>query len=199
VSARQRLKASRLGPPLSRLRDRLHAPREGLSFALPMVVGQLPSRTVRTAIARSVFGMTIADDAVLYRWRDLREPRGIEIGPDSVVGFWSTIDGRRGVRIGSHVNISSEVAIWTLQHDLEDRDFGLTGGRVVIEDLAWISFRATILPGVTIGKGAVVAANALVAHDVAPYAIVGGVPAKRIGERPRDVDYTLAGPKPWFV
>lgn len=199
MSARQRLKGSRLGPSLARLRDHLHAPREGLSFAFPMAVGQLPSRAVRTAIARNLLGMTIADDAVLYRWRDLREPRGIEIGPDSVIGFWSTIDGRRGVRIGSHVNVSSEVAIWTLQHELTDPHFGLVGGPVVIEDLAWISFRATILPGVTIGKGAVVAANALVAHDVPPYAIVGGVPAKQIGERPRDVDYTLAGPKPWFV
>jgi acetyltransferase-like isoleucine patch superfamily enzyme len=199
VSATQRLKASRLGPPLVQLRDRLHAPREGLSFAVPMTVGKLPSRVVRTAIARNVLGMKIADDAVLYRWRDLREPGGIEIGPDSVVGFWATIDGRRGVRIGSHVNISSEVAIWTLQHELSDPHFGLVGGPVVIEDLAWISFRATILPGVTIGKGAVVAANALVARDVPPYAIFGGVPARQIGERPRDVDYTLAGPKPWFV
>jgi len=68
---------------------------------------------------------------------------------------------------------------------------------VVVGDYVWIGARATILPGVTIGRGAVVAAGALVSRDVPPYAVVGGVPAKVIGERARDLRYTLNF-RPWF-
>jgi maltose O-acetyltransferase len=69
----------------------------------------------------------------------------------------------------------------------------------VVEAYAWISFRATILPGVTVGRGAVVAANSVVTKDVEEFTIVGGIPAKPIGTRSRDLDYTLTGRAPWFV
>ena len=70
-----------------------------------------------------------------------------------------------------------------------------------IGDRAWLSFRATILPGVSVGEGAVVAAGAVVTSDVPPYAIVAGVPARVVGERsPRELSYELgASAAPWFV
>ncbi|MHB8134986.1 MAG: acyltransferase [Anaerolineaceae bacterium] len=83
------------------------------------------------------------------------------------------------------------VWIWTLQHDPQSPNFESIGGPVIIEDYAWVSSRVTILPNVRIGKGAVVAANALVTKDVPPYTIVGGVPAKVIGERTKDLKYHL--------
>jgi acetyltransferase-like isoleucine patch superfamily enzyme len=72
---------------------------------------------------------------------------------------------------------------------------------VAIGDRAWLSFRCTVLPGVTIGEGAVVAAGAVVTNDVPSYAIVAGVPAHVTGERtPRDLTYELTGTiTPWFV
>jgi len=101
------------------------------------------------------------------------------------------LDARRGLVIGNYVNFSSEVMIWTLQHDHNSPTFADKGGKVVIGDRAWISCRAIILPGVTIGEGAVVAAGAVVTKDVAPYTIVGGIPAKEIGKRNRDLTYEL--------
>lgn len=83
------------------------------------------------------------------------------------------------------------VWIWTMEHDPQDPYFRAQGAPVIIEDYAWISCRVTIMPGVTIGKGAVVAAGAVVTKDVPPYAIVAGVPAKIIGERTKDLRYTL--------
>jgi acetyltransferase-like isoleucine patch superfamily enzyme len=198
-SLKQALKGSAVGPALSGLRERSLDPREGLRMQFTMLLGHIPGRRVRTTLARRVLGLRIDRGAILYQWRDLRHPAGIEIGAGTVVGHWATIDGRRGIHIGCDVNLSSEVALWTLQHDPDDRDFGVRGGPIVIEDHAWISFRATVLPGVTIGRGAVVAAGAVVTKDVPPYAIVGGIPATQIGTRSRDLDYSPAGRGPWFV
>lgn len=78
-----------------------------------------------------------------------------------------------------------------MQHDPQDPLYQGVGGPVVIEDYAWLSCRTVILPGVTIGKGAVVAAGAVVTKDIEPYSIVGGVPAVEIGVRTKDLQYEL--------
>lgn len=118
-------------------------------------------------------------------------PAGIQIGNHCVIGNDGFFDGRQGITIGNDVVLSMGVWIWTLQHDPQSPTFESTGGPVVIEDYAWVSSRVTILPNVRIGKGAIVAANALVTKDVAPHTIVGGVPAKVIGERTKDLRYHL--------
>ena len=66
---------------------------------------------------------------------------------------------------------------------MNSTDFHGKGAPVVIEDYAWICSRAIIMPGVRIGKGAVVAAGAIVTHNVNPFTVVGGIPAKKISDR----------------
>lgn len=194
------VKASSLGPALQALRRRSEGLREGALLLFTLTLGRLPFRRPRTYLARRLLGLRAHPNSILYRWRDIREARGIEIGEGTVIGFWATLDGRRGITIGENVNLSSEVALWTLQHDPNDRGFGVRGAPIVIEDFAWISFRATVLPGVRIGRGAVVAANSVVTRDVEPYAIVGGIPAEVIGQRRPDLDYSMGdGGGPWFV
>jgi acetyltransferase-like isoleucine patch superfamily enzyme len=146
-------------------------------------------------------GVRLGRGALVHRGLELRAPTRVRIGAGSVIGFDAILDGRKGIEIGRQVNISSSVAIWTLQHDHRDPQFRARGGPVVIGDRAWLSFRCTVLPGVTIGEGAVVAAGAVVTKDVPRYAIVGGVPASVIGERsPRELTYDLTkAAVPWFV
>jgi acetyltransferase-like isoleucine patch superfamily enzyme len=120
----------------------------------------------------------------------------VDIGEGSIVGHRAILDGRLGITIGKNVNISTGVWIWTVQHDHQDPYFRDVGGPVKIGDNAWISCRAILLPGVTIGEGAVVAAGAVVTQDVDEYTVVGGVPAKKIGERCRDIKYSLADGSP---
>lgn len=180
---------------------KLRAAKTGAAFISVEIVGNLPSGVLRTLGAR-MMGMKVARTAKLYRWREMRAPQNIRVGDGSIIGMWATLDGREGITIGKNVNLSSEVALWTLQHDYNSPTFETSGSPIVIGDRAWISFRATILPGVTIGEGAVVAANSVVTKDVPPFTVVGGIPAKKIGERTADLSYEWANARshaPWMI
>ncbi|WP_241762704.1 acyltransferase [Dyella ginsengisoli] len=107
----------------------------------------------------------------------------VTIGDNCVINRETYIDGRVGVIIGNNVNVSFQTCILSLHHDHNDPSFPAIGGVVTICDHAWIGARAILLPGITIGEGAVVAAGAVVSRDVEPYEVVGGVPAKKIGDR----------------
>jgi acetyltransferase-like isoleucine patch superfamily enzyme len=161
-----------------------------LRFLLLQWTGKVPSQRIRRWIYLR-FGVKIGRDTVVYNSCELREPRRITIGNFSSIGDHCILDGRGGLTIGDSVNFSTGVWIWTMQHKINDPDFEVETAPVVIEDFAWLSCRTVILPGVRIGKGAVVAAGAVVTKDVEPYAIVAGVPAKKIGERSHDLRYQL--------
>jgi hypothetical protein len=77
------------------------------------------------------------------------------------------------------------------------------GKPVVVEDDCWLGINVVVMPGVTIGKGAVVGANSVVTRDVAPYTIVAGVPAKMLKKRldflpPREIIFDNAADRPYF-
>ncbi|AYL99313.1 acyltransferase [Mucilaginibacter celer] len=127
----------------------------------------------------------------IYRGFEVRSPWKLTIGNGSIIGHDALLDARCGLTIGNSVNLSNEVMIWTLHHDYNDSGFAQTGAPVTIGNYAWICSRAIILPGVTIGDGAVVAAGAVVTRDVAPYTVVGGVPAKPIAKRNENLNYDL--------
>jgi maltose O-acetyltransferase len=118
--------------------------------------------------------------------------RNLRIGEDTIIGNNAFLDGRAPLTIGNHVDVASEVMIYNSEHNLESADFSATIDAVEIGDYVFIGPRAIILPGVKIGKGAVVAAGAVVTRDVPEFAIVGGVPAKEIGQRKnRNPEYRL--------
>jgi acetyltransferase-like isoleucine patch superfamily enzyme len=186
--------------PLRALKAGARMGREGATLQFGFWIARLPVRSVRHALYRRM-GMAIGSGARVHRGLELRAPGNVTVGSGSVIGFDAILDGRRGITIGRHVNLSSRVAIWTLQHDHRDPRFGDTGGPVVVGDRAWISYQATILPGVSIGEGAIVAAGAVVTKDVAPFTIVAGVPAQPVAQRsPRELHYELtAHSAPWFI
>lgn len=154
--------------------------------------GFIPSHRVRRFVYRTL-GMRIGAKTTIYGGGEIRHPKMIEIGDGSIIGNGVILDGRKGISIGRNVNFSTGVWIWTVQHDFRCPDFGDSGGPVTIHDYAWLSCRAVILPGVTIGEGAVVAAGAVVTKDVEPYTVVAGVPAKAVAARPRGLRYDLGG------
>ena len=96
------------------------------------------------------------------------------------------------------MNISSHTLIVTGTHDIGDgENFRGWYEPITIHDRAWLCTRSMVLAGVTIGEGAVVAAGAVVTKSVPAFDIVAGIPARKIGERPRDMSYTLAYDVSW--
>ena len=115
--------------------------------------------------------------------------RHITIGSNSVINRFTYLDGRAPLYIGNNVNVSHYCLIQTLTHDPQNQDFVCLERPVVIEDHVWLGARAVIMPGVTVGEGAVVAAGAIVTKDVKPYTIVAGNPARFISTRVRNLRY----------
>lgn len=164
---------------------------QSFQFLALQYIGKIPSQTIRHWFYVQGYGLTIAEGSVIYNSCHIRDPEKIVIGKNTSIGDQCVLDGRSGLTIGDSVNLSTGAWIWTAQHDPNAGGFDGVEAPVVIEDYAWISSRTTILPGVTIGRGAVVAAGAVVTKSVAPFEIVGGVPAKKIGERNQNLDYKL--------
>lgn len=154
-------------------------------------VGHIPSHSFRKFCYR-VAGLKIGKGSVIHMWANFFQPKNITIGEDTIIGDHAFLDGRAKLSIGSHVDIASSVMIYNSEHDLEKEDFSAKEELVEIADYVFVGPRAIILPGVKIGKGAVVAAGAVVTNNVSDFSIVGGVPAREIGERKnKDLHYRL--------
>lgn len=132
-----------------------------------------------------LFGIVIKDKSSIHRDCKFFHVGKIKIGRNSVVNWGCYLDNRRGIYIGNNVGIAHNTKIYTLGHDLNDSEFKTKGNPVYIEDNAFIFSNAIIMPGVTIGEGAIILAGSVVTKSVEPWSIVGGNPAKYIRERKR--------------
>lgn len=155
-----------------------------LDFELMLLrhAGHIPIHTVRIFLYR-LAGITIGRGSKIHMWCNFYFPKNINIGQDTIIGDHAFLDGRETLKIGNHVAIASQVLIYNSQHDIDSEDFKPVSGQVTIEDHTFIGPRVIILPGVTIGRGAIVASGAVVTRNVDPFTVVGGIPAKFIRHR----------------
>ncbi|MFD0750772.1 acyltransferase [Mucilaginibacter calamicampi] len=110
---------------------------------------------------------------------------------NSVINTKCRLDNKAGIHIGENVSISQEVMILSADHDPDSPTFAARDLAVYIDDYVFIGSRAIIMPGVTVGKGAVVAAGAVVTRSVEPYTIVAGVPARLVRHRSQNLNYKI--------
>ena len=168
-----------------------------LALAYNSLLGHVPIRCLRSLYLRLWLGAWGANTGVQLGCRFLNG-RKVHLGKRNVINFGSLLDGRKfHIRTGNDVSIGPEAAILTLGHDPQSPDFADRGGDVTIGDRVWIGYRAIVLPGITIGEGAVVGAGAVVTKDVEPFAIVAGNPARNIGQRSDRLNYELDF-RPWL-
>jgi acetyltransferase-like isoleucine patch superfamily enzyme len=163
------------------------------------------------------FGRRLQTRLMLARFRTIRQagrdlhigagsrfwaPDGISLGDAVYVGKDVLVECN--AEIGDYVLIANRVAL-VGRHDHDFRSVGIPvrfspwigarqppspyrGEKVVVESDVWIGFGATVLSGIRLGRGAVIAAGSVVTRDVPPYAIVAGNPARMVGQRFADVD-----------
>lgn len=169
--------------------------RGGILRYLIYQIGLIPSCHLRRLVYKGL-GVNMGKNVVFHFRTELRAPEKLVIGDGSIVGDNVILDARKGLVIGCNVNFSSNVSVYTLQHDYKDPDFNCTDRhdmKVVIDDRAWLGSNVIILPGVHIGEGAVCCAGCVVTKDVEPYSVVAGIPARKISERPTNLKYNFDG------
>lgn len=124
--------------------------------------------------------------------------RNMSFASNIQIGSNCRLDARGEISIGSNVCISSGCTFVTADHDVQSFDFSGRLGKITIGDHVWIAMNCTILKGVTIENGAVVAAMSLVNKDVRELDVVGGVPAKELARRNSDLAYKIGPAYNWY-
>lgn len=158
------------------------------------IVGFIPLHFVRKFFY-ILSGINMPLDSTIHLGANFFNPSGITIGHDTIVGDHCFLDGRAPLTIGNHVDIASQVLIYTNEHNINSPDFGNSFGSVTIGDYVFIGPRVIILPNITIGRGAIVAAGAVVTKNIPDFEIWGGIPAKKISDRTnKNPKYRLGRP-----
>lgn len=158
----------------------------------------LPGFALRSWFLRRL-GFSIGDKVAVHSWIRFFDARAnVSIGSNVTINPGCYLDNRMPISIGNNVNISHDVRIYTLGHDIDDPMCRAVGASVVIEDDAWIFPNVLIMPGARIGRGAVVYPGSVVTRDVHELEVVGGNPARKIRMRNDDIRY-LIDYRVWFA
>lgn len=162
-------------------------------------VGKIPSHHIRNFLYRYIYNMKITCKTVIYGGCEIRSPWNIK-ADNCVISTGCILDGRKGITIGQNTVFGGYVHIWTEEHDVDDPFFSVNlknAQPVIIGDCCWICSDSTILPGVKVGNGAVIASRAVVTKNCEQYSVYAGIPAKKIRERNKDLRYVLSGKPHW--
>jgi len=141
--------------------------------------------------------MQLCKSSTVHMGVVLFSPWKIDIGSNTIIHFDCFLDGRGGLRIGDNCDVSFGVRVFTEEHDMGSSDYSTVAEPVQIENNCVLGAYSIVLPGIVIGEGAVVAAGSVVTKNVEPNSIVGGVPARIIGERNRSLKYELNYRRPF--
>jgi len=158
----------------------------------------LPGHALRLLVLRTVARCQVGQGTSVERRVRITTKGGVIIGAGCNINHGTVLDGRGSLVIGDLVNVSPEVVLLTADHDPDAMHFAGRCRSVTVGSRSWIATRALLLPGSTIGEGAVVAAGSVVIGEIPPWTVVGGVPAKAIRARARDAQRTLPRYSRWL-
>jgi len=162
-----------------------------LHYFLNRIISFFPCWLIRKSYMKFL-GMKIGNYSRIDMGVYIRQIRELKIGDYVHINQGSILMCAGSIEIGNCVSISHRAGLFSVGHDIQSHDFAFVCSKIKIEDYVWIGANAVVLSGkreVTIGKGAVVCAGAVVTKDVGPFSIVAGVPAKVIGKRNEILNY----------
>ena len=175
---------------MARLFSHLHAQAYFIGLALINAVHGLLPFALRPALYK-LCGFRIARSATLQGGVRFFHVRRLAIGDGTLVNRGVYLDNRGGITIGEQVSIAHDCRLYSLGHDLHDGLFTDKAGPLRVDDHCVLVAGAMLMPGVHLGRGAVVMAGSVVTKDVAPMRIVGGNPARDLGPREGEPSYKL--------
>ncbi len=148
----------------------------------------LPFSRLRVALLR-VFGAKVGNGVVIHSEVHVKYPWHLQVGNDCWIGERAWIDNLTTVRLGNDVCISQDCYICTGNHNWSDPNFGLIVRPVELGNGSWAGARSVLLPGVSLGEGAIAAAGSVVTHAIPPFEVHAGNPAIFVRKRHiRDVE-----------
>ena len=136
-----------------------------------------------------IFGIRVHVTSSIHRQCRFFHVGKFSLGRNSTVNFGCYLDNRRGIKIGDNTAIAHNVKIYTLGHDIDSPNFETKGAAVTIGNNVFVFSNAMIMPGVTIGDGAVILPGSVVTKNIEPFTVVGGIPAKFIKKRTSKIAY----------
>jgi maltose O-acetyltransferase len=148
----------------------------------------VPSHRVRLAWLR-LLGARIGRSSSVFMGTTVFGHKQLVIGDRCVVAERCVLDARGGIVLEDDVVLASDVQLRTAKHDVASPTFRDEYDAIRLCRFVWLGTRSMVLGGVTVGLGGVAAAGAVVASDVSEFTVVGGVPAKPVAERNRDLAY----------
>jgi acetyltransferase-like isoleucine patch superfamily enzyme len=151
------------------------------------IIAHVPSRRCRLFFYRKIMKFNLGVNTSIFMGTTFTTSGNIVTNGQVAINACCHIDNRGGIEIGKNVSISQGVSLVTGDHDVYDPLVRARFRKITIENDVFIGFNAIILGGVTLGRGSVVAAGSVVTKNVPDLTIVGGIPAKSIGQRPDDI------------
>lgn len=164
-------------------------------YFINFILNRIPSRFIRKLFYYIFSNGKISFRANIGIGVKILDITNVTIKENTNINRGCIIDGRGdGVEISTNVDIAPEVNIWSLEHDPNHPNFLSRSGKVLIQKNVWIANRAIVLPGVEIGKMAVIGAGCVVSKSCEPYSIYVGAKQKKIKKRSSSVEEYLLKP-----
>ncbi|MBX3381497.1 MAG: hypothetical protein KF805_15485 [Phycisphaeraceae bacterium] len=141
---------------------------------------------VRRAILRA-FGARLTPTSRLRPSCTITHPWNLEMGSESAIGDLAYIDSSERVVIGDYCTVSQHAKVLTSMVEAPPSVTHATRGAIRIEHDGWVAAEAMVLPGVTVGEGAILGARGMARVSLAPWTAFGGDPLRAIGPRKRPI------------
>lgn len=154
----------------------------GVAYWLLFRPSPRPLHAWRAALLRC-FGARIGADCHIYPGCRIWAPWNLRCGSVVAIADRAEIYNVWPVALDSHATISQQAWLCTAGHDIDDPGFPMNGAPIRVGSRAWVCGRATVLPGVTLQEGAVLATGAVATGDLAPWSVYSGIPARLLRTR----------------
>lgn len=168
--------------PMTPLSNRLGRVLWGVAYHLLVRFSPRPLHAWRAAVLR-LFGAHLGPNCHVYPGARIWAPWNLHCDDAVGIADGAVIYNAALIRLGSHAVVSQDAYLCGGTHDIEDPAFPMLSKPITIGPYAWICARAVVCPGIEVGEGAVLGLNGVATHDLLPWMVYGGAPARPLKNR----------------